>query len=145
MMTDAWRPLNTRSSATPSSGSCVQAVRRICARLRWVALLSVVMGASLHAAEAEMAEWLSFLHARGEPAMIGANADHELANTAYRPVPVFAESAINIKKFQLGFLLFHEGRLSSDGRVACVTCHAGPLSGVDGRRVSLGVKNAPGQ
>jgi cytochrome c peroxidase len=109
-------------------------------------VLAVVLGStSVCATEADIAAWRSFQHALGQPALVGANADHELASTAYRPVPAFAEGDFNAGKFRLGFFLFHEGRLSSNGRVACVTCHAGPLSGVDGRRVSLGVDNARGQ
>jgi cytochrome c peroxidase len=120
---------------------------RISISFGWICLLlSVVLGStSVYATEADIAVWRSFQHALSQPAWIGASAGHELAHTAYRPIPAVTASDIDAGKFRLGFLLFHEGRLSSDGRVACITCHAGPLSGVDGRRVSLGVSNARGQ
>jgi cytochrome c peroxidase len=89
--------------------------------------------------------WHSFRHSLGEPALIAANADHPEAKSAFRPMPPAASWRINPDKFRLGFRLFHESRLSSGSGVACVTCHAGALSGADRRRVSIGVGGAAGR
>lgn len=44
----------------------------------------------------------------------------------------------------LGRKLFHDPRLSADGRVACASCHALDTGGVDHRVVSLGVGGQAG-
>lgn len=48
---------------------------------------------------------------------------------------------------ELGHLLFYDARLSSNGRVACATCHLPGLHFTDGQRVAQGVaqtnRNAP--
>ena len=90
------------------------------------------------------AAWHEFRHALGEPADIGANADHPLANARWRPIPAINPADIDEAKFRLGFQLFHEGRLSSADSVACISCHAGPQGGVDGLRFSRGVNRALG-
>jgi cytochrome c peroxidase len=45
---------------------------------------------------------------------------------------------------RLGRKLFHEKRLSSDGSVACSTCHDLERGGDDGRRTSVGVQGRVG-
>jgi len=79
-----------------------------------------------------------------EPALIGTNADHPLANSAWRPIPAISPQDIEADRFRLGFELFHEGRLSSRNAIACITCHAGAQSGADRRKVSIGVDGARG-
>lgn len=91
--------------------------------------------------------WLSFQHVLGQPAAIGANADHALANELWRPIPEVDPDqldAADLRKFHLGFRLFHEGRLSSADSIACISCHAGPQGAVDGLRFSRGVNRALG-
>lgn len=88
--------------------------------------------------------WREFQYALGEPASIGAGADHPLADALWRPIPAVAHDEINEQKFRLGFQLFHEGRLSSADSVACISCHAGPQGGVDGLRFSRGVNRTLG-
>jgi cytochrome c peroxidase len=57
----------------------------------------------------------------------------------FPPVPVPADNPMNPAKVELGRLLFHDPILSSDGQVACVTCH-GQIWGLsDGLPVSVGV------
>ncbi|ALO45855.1 cytochrome-c peroxidase [Pseudohongiella spirulinae] len=87
---------------------------------------------------------IAFLQALGEPALIGANADHELAPTAYRPVPAFRQDQLDADKLRLGFDLFHERRLSVDNSVGCNSCHSGMFGGTDGRTVSTGANGAQG-
>jgi len=107
-------------------------------------MAAVCSSTALHAAEATDIHWRNFQHALGQPAAIGANAGHALAATAYRPIPALDARDVDVGKFRLGFQLFHDGRLSSGNSIACITCHAGPNSGVDGRKVSLGVGRAAG-
>lgn len=57
----------------------------------------------------------------------------------FPPVPIPADNPMNPAKVELGRLLFHDPILSSDGQVACVTCH-GQIWGLsDGLPVSVGV------
>lgn len=121
-----------------------QCARRRVFRLGFCALIAILPSAVLSATEADDPAWRNFQHGLGQPALIGANADHPLAASSYRPVPAPAPGLINREKFQLGSQLFHEGRLSSGNSVACITCHAGGLIGADRRPVSTGVAGAQG-
>lgn len=114
--------------------------------LEVAAAVSMAMAFAVQASPVSDAEaaWHEFRHALGEPADIGANADHPLANARWRPIPAINPADIDEAKFRLGFQLFHEGRLSSADSVACISCHAGPQGGVDGLRFSRGVSRAPG-
>lgn len=89
--------------------------------------------------------WRQFQHVLGEPAPLAINRDHALGTAVTRPLPPLALEDITINKFLLGMDLFHERRLSSDGTQGCITCHAGPVSGTDGRPVSFGVNRARGK
>lgn len=114
--------------------------------LAWscVALSGLLFVPGVDSSEATDPTWRNFQHALGEAPLIGANADHELAESAWRPIPGPAARSADSDRFQLGSDLFHEGRLSSGSSVACVTCHAGALSGADRRPVSTGVGGARG-
>ncbi|MBU2098829.1 MAG: hypothetical protein KKD00_08705, partial [Gammaproteobacteria bacterium] len=90
------------------------------------------------------AEFYEFLHALGEPALIGANAGHELADSAYRPIPALNAADLNVDKMRLGFDLFHESRLAVDQSVGCNSCHSGMFGGTDGRTVSTGARGQLG-
>ena len=79
-----------------------------------------------------------------DQALIGANADHELALSAYRPVPAFSQSDIDADKLRLGFDLFHERRLSIDNSTGCNSCHSGMFGGTDGSKVSIGANGVRG-
>lgn len=86
----------------------------------------------------------AFLAALGEPALIGANADHPLADSAYRPIPALRVEDLDANKMRLGFDLFHETRLSVDQTVGCNSCHSGMFGGTDGRTVSTGARSQLG-
>lgn len=96
------------------------------------------------ATEAPDPSLMAFLHALGQPALIGANADHPDAATAFRPVPAFSVDSLNQAKMRLGFDLFHEPRLSIDQSVGCNSCHSGMFGGTDGRQVSTGARGQLG-
>jgi len=55
-----------------------------------------------------------------------------------------ADSALTEKRAQLGKRLFFDSRLSSDGKVACGSCHKQEYGFSDSRAVSLGVGGQPG-
>lgn len=59
-----------------------------------------------------------------------------------RPIPL--ETRVDTRKAAIGEQLFHDKRLSSDGSVACATCHPLDHGGVDGLVVSVGVGGARG-
>lgn len=100
------------------------------------------------AASAQQADdpaWRAFQQALGQPHLIAANADHTQAAAVTRPLPDASQWVIHADKFRLGWRLFHETRLATGNGIACVTCHAGTLSGADRRRVSIGVGGAEGK
>ncbi len=112
--------------------------------------IALVLGLSvwplaLLALEADDPAWRAFQHGLGEPHLIGANAGHGQAAAVTRPFPDASHWQIHAVKFRLGSRLFHESRLATGNGIACVTCHAGTLSGADRRRVSIGVGGAEGR
>lgn len=109
------------------------------------ALLTIgLLGSVSASAEPIDADYLGFLQARGEPAWINANAEHPLANEAYRPIPSLAEFPTSTAKRDLGFALFHDTSLSRDGTVACNTCHMGMMGGTDGMALARGIDGQSG-
>ncbi len=110
-----------------------------------LALASALSATTLHAQEPGDPAWRQFQHALGVPAPIGDNASHELANAVVRPFPAIDLQDINPRKYLLGSDLYQERALSADNSIGCFICHAGPLSGTDGRPVSRGVAHAVGK
>jgi cytochrome c peroxidase len=105
-----------------------------------IGLLAIGLISSVSAAEEPIdADYLAFLQAQGEAAWINANAEHPMANDAYRPIPSLAEFPTSTAKRDLGFALFHDTSLSRDGTVACNTCHMGMMGGTDGLRMARGI------
>lgn len=111
----------------------------------FLALLSGILTGNASATDPADPAWRQFQHAMGDTPAIGANAGHPLADAVTRPVPVVTLQDIDVHKFLLGNDLFHERRLSADNTTGCITCHAGPGSGTDGRPVSFGVDRARGR
>mgnify|MGYP000488091723 CR=1 FL=1 len=108
-------------------------------------LLTAPLAPTLHAQEPNDPAWRAFQHALGAPAPIGVNASHSLANSVARPFPAIDLQNINPRKYLLGSDLYQERALSADNSIGCFICHAGPLSGTDGRAVSRGVAHAVGK
>ncbi len=65
------------------------------------------------------------------------------------PVPIPADNPQTPAKIKLGDTLFHDARLSADGKVSCSTCHQESKGFTDHKRVSegfnklTGTRNAP--
>jgi len=111
--------------------------------LRYMTLAACVGAITAAAAEPDP-QYQGFLQARAEPSWINANAEHPLANTAYRPIPPLESFPADPAKRELGFDLFHDASLSRDGSVGCNTCHRGMLGATDGRTVAQGIGGALG-
>lgn len=60
-----------------------------------------------------------------------------------RPIPQAID--LDERKVALGGRLFHDTRLSADGKVSCATCHDLDKGGADGRRVSAGIHGREGE
>ncbi len=105
-------------------------------------LLSTYLPTYVAADEADA--FLQFKQALAEPAWIGAAADHPKAIEAYRPIPPLETFPTEAGKRTLGFVLFHDPRLSADGTVACNSCHTGMRGGSDGKPFSEGIGGALG-
>lgn len=60
-----------------------------------------------------------------------------------QPLPLLAPK--HSDQVAIGRRLFHDPNLSSNGQVACASCHDLLQAGTDGRRVSLGVEDRPGR
>ena len=58
--------------------------------------------------------------------------------------PVPAENPMTAAKWVLGKKLYYDKILSSDGNVACASCHAPNKGFADGKRTSTGINNALG-
>ncbi len=75
--------------------------------------------------------------------------DADLAAFRIEPTPPALDTVLTKAKVDLGKVLYHDKRLSSDGTVACASCHELTRFGVDGKPVSEGVggqkggRNAP--
>lgn len=108
-------------------------------------LVAATMLPTLQAQESSDPAWRQFQHALSAPAPIGVNASHSLAASVVRPfLPVDLQD-VNPRKYLLGSDLYNERALSADNSIGCFICHAGPLSGTDGRSVSRGVAHAVGK
>jgi cytochrome c peroxidase len=60
------------------------------------------------------------------------------------PVPWPDDNPYSPEKAELGWLLFFDTRISSDGSVSCATCHSPEFAYTDGRPVSSGIKGQKG-
>jgi cytochrome c peroxidase len=72
----------------------------------------------------------------------GARRLEALTREPLSPLPQLPK--LDPRVVALGRKLFHEKRLSSDGTVACVSCHDLANGGADGQRVSHGVRGRTG-
>jgi cytochrome c peroxidase len=124
-------------------------LKRFCNSATTCLALAVITGTlvsvSTFASDSADPVWRQFQHALGEPSPIGANANHLMAANVVRPFPAIRLEDVNPRKYLLGSDLYHERALSADNSIGCFICHAGPLSGTDGRAVSRGVANASGK
>ncbi|WP_042292533.1 cytochrome c peroxidase [Paraburkholderia mimosarum] len=66
----------------------------------------------------------------------------EFANEPVQPLP--NSLATDTNKVALGKQLFNDARLSADNTISCASCHALSTGGVDGRKVSSGVRGQLG-
>ena len=66
----------------------------------------------------------------------------ELAGEPIRPLPYSIE--VDARKAELGRILYHDTRLSSDNTVSCATCHGLNTAGVDNKQYSEGVQGQMG-
>ena len=103
-----------------------------------------LMSQAAFAADAVDPDYLAFQQARGEAPWINANAEHPLADSAYRPIPPLASFPADPAKRDLGFALFHDATLSRDGSVGCNTCHMGMMGATDGLPLAKGIGGATG-
>lgn len=69
-------------------------------------------------------------------------AGEPLLDEPIKPIPLTVD--VDPKKVALGRLLFHDKRLSGDNTVSCASCHDLKTGGVDGTKVSVGVKGRKG-
>lgn len=60
------------------------------------------------------------------------------------PIPEVSKEYLQSGKVLLGEKLFNDPRLSGDNTVSCATCHDTSHSGIDGRKIAVGVGNALG-
>lgn len=92
-------------------------------------------GSSLTAKKsAVMLDWTKAHRAEFYPNVLAAP---EFANETVRPVPDAVE--YDPDKAALGYLLYHDTRLSADGTISCATCHGINTGGVDNLKYSEGI------
>jgi len=68
--------------------------------------------------------------------------NEKLANEPIQPIE---ESAVFVEeKAELGFILYHDTRLSGDNTLSCASCHNLGTAGVDNKKVSDGINGQKG-
>ena len=67
----------------------------------------------------------------------------EFAGEQVQPLP--PPIAVNPEKVNLGFLLYHDTRLSGDNTISCATCHGLNTGGVDRLQFSKGIRGQFGE
>ena len=83
-------------------------------------------------------EWAAaYRTARYNDGLSGARAAEPI-----RPIDLSLE--VDAAKAELGFLLFHDTRLSVDNTVSCASCHGLKSAGVDNKQYSVGVEGQLG-
>ncbi len=75
-------------------------------------------------------------------AMYDDNLPSDRAAEPVRPIDLAVE--VDEAKAALGYVLFHDTRLSADNSVSCATCHALETAGVDNHQYSHGVDDQLG-
>ncbi len=71
------------------------------------------------------------------------NTENE--NLANEPIQPIEESAVfDAEKAELGFILYHDTRLSGDNTLSCASCHNLGTAGVDNKKVSDGINGQKG-
>ncbi len=74
------------------------------------------------------------------------NADVRGTSFSLEPIqPIPRAPGLDPDKVALGRKLFADKRLSSDGTVACASCHVLPGGGMDGRKTAMGIGHAIGR
>lgn len=58
--------------------------------------------------------------------------------------PIALTASVDERKAKLGFLLYHDARLSADNTVSCASCHDLTMAGVDNKQYSEGVQGQKG-
>lgn len=92
-------------------------------------------GASLNKEEKSM--MLSWVKKQRETHYVTGLACEEFANEPIQPI--VDSIPVNPDKVELGKILFHDTRLSSDNTVSCASCHDLNTGGVDNKQYSEGV------
>ncbi|MEG2061216.1 MAG: cytochrome c peroxidase [Alistipes sp.] len=92
-------------------------------------------GTGFNAAEKSvLAGWIRDVRAQRFATGLAAE---QFANEPVQPLREFIPT--DSAKVALGFSLFTDGRLSTDGTISCATCHPLEKGGVDGTRTSEGI------
>lgn len=100
-----------------------------------LALALAITGCSKKAAEREIPP----------PAPAAVDKAEPKPAVAAEPIlPLPQTVDVNMDKVVLGRRLFHDGLLSSDGKVSCATCHTLDHGGAEPRKTSVGVKGQVG-
>jgi len=73
-----------------------------------------------------------------------ATAEPTPAPAAEPVITPLVAPEVNLARATLGRRLFHDGRLSGDGTIACSTCHSLDHGGAEDRRTSVGIGGAVG-
>ncbi|KNC93469.1 cytochrome-c peroxidase [Trabulsiella odontotermitis] len=90
----------------------------------------------------EQADILSWIAGQRDKNYASADVAAQHRNEPVQPIP--KTIAVDDRKVDLGFRLYHDPRLSGDGTISCAHCHALNAGGVDGRETSVGVGGAVG-
>ncbi|MGC7560644.1 cytochrome c peroxidase [Pasteurella sp. PK-2025] len=90
----------------------------------------------------EKARLLNWIRTQRKTHFIPQNTAGTSPTRLVQPIPTTLTT--DARKVELGYLLYHDGRLSADGSVQCHTCHQLQNGGVDGLDVSVGIHGLKG-
>lgn len=106
-------------------------------------VLISLMTFSLLGCNQEDTDYLNFEKTAEEPSIL-SNA-LESSRTKYnQPLPKVEDLNLNVAKVNLGNRLYHDTRLSGNGKLACASCHGLAIGGDDNMAVSVGIDGQKG-
>ncbi|MEA3406371.1 MAG: cytochrome c peroxidase [Pseudomonadota bacterium] len=105
--------------------------------------LAGLMTASLIGCQETSQNYIDFEKTASEPFAL-SHADSNSRTKYNQPLPDVSELNLNKAKVDLGNRLYHDTRLSGNGKLSCASCHGLAIGGDDNMAVSVGIDGQQG-
>ena len=106
-------------------------------------LIVTIMTLSLIGCEESSTSLVNFEKTAYEPTIL-SNAVESSRTKYNQPLPHIADLNLNSQKVDLGNRLFHDTRLSGNGKLNCASCHGLAIGGDDNMAVAVGIDGQMG-